>query len=271
MNPTPPGVDLMQPVPTMTPADVKLVTDALAAPFEPTEVKFKPQNVKGNRALALAYIDCRLVQDRLDEVLGVEGWMDKYEVLQDGSVMCTLRCNLGGKWVTKVDVGSLSEQPDGGDRLKAAFSDAMKRAAVKFGIGRYLYRLTAVWADYDPAKKQFVGIPQLPAFARPKPKVAKVTAPEVPTPAAVPKVAPAAGKLPASGAELHDRLKRKDAQLAKEQKCQVGALLTYVTQAGLAKGFGDDMTQWDAPAIAFATDAVKSFMQTLASEHQPAA
>jgi hypothetical protein len=40
-----------------------------------------------------------------------------------------------------MDVGGPSEQPDEGDRVKAAFSDALKRAAVKFGIGRYLYRL----------------------------------------------------------------------------------------------------------------------------------
>ena len=41
----------------------------LSAPFEPREVKFKPQSVTGNRALALAHIDCRVIQDRLDEVL----------------------------------------------------------------------------------------------------------------------------------------------------------------------------------------------------------
>jgi hypothetical protein len=40
--------------------------------------------------------------------------------------------------LTKVDVGGPSEQPDGGDWLKAAFSDALKRAAVKFGVGRHL-------------------------------------------------------------------------------------------------------------------------------------
>jgi hypothetical protein len=53
-------------------------------------------------------------------------------------VVCRLRCRIGGEWLTKVDVGSPSEQPDGGDRLKAAFSDAPLQAAVKFGVGRYL-------------------------------------------------------------------------------------------------------------------------------------
>ena len=147
---------------------IRAVTDALSAPFDPREVKFKPQMVKNNKALAIAYIDVRLIQDRLDGVLGAESWQDDYEILPDGSVTCRLRLNLGGQWVTKMDVGSPSEQPDGGDRLKAAFSDALKRAAVKFGIGRYLYRLPAQWVDYDPGKKQITRLPQLPAFALPR-------------------------------------------------------------------------------------------------------
>ena len=65
-------------------------------------------------------------------------------------------------WITKTDVGGQSEQPDEGDRRKAAFSDALKRAAVKFGIGRYLYRLKPQWVDYDPQKKRFVQSPILP-------------------------------------------------------------------------------------------------------------
>lgn len=153
----------------------------LSAPFEVREVKFKPQSVKGSRALAMAYIDCRVVQDRLDAVLGVENWQDSYEITADGSVVCRLAIKVGGEWITKTDVGSPSEQPDGGDRLKAAFSDALKRAAVKFGVGRYLYRLPALWADYDPQKKQFVTPPQLPAWALPN-GAAKPTTQQQPNP-----------------------------------------------------------------------------------------
>lgn len=144
------------------------IAAALAEPFEPREVKFKPQSVKNNRCLAMPYIDARLVQDRLDEVVGVENWCDRYTILNDGSVVCTLAVLIGDRWVKKSDVGSPSEQPDGGDRLKAAFSDALKRAAVKFGIGRYLYRLPAQWVDYDSTKKQIVQPPQLPPWALPK-------------------------------------------------------------------------------------------------------
>src|SRR5438067_10339372 len=150
--------------------ELRAITESLSAPFEAKDVKFKPQMVKNNRALAMAYIDARLIQDRLDEVLGVENWEDAYKLLSDGSVMCRLRVKLGDRWITKTDVGSPSEQPDLGDRLKAAFSDALKRAAVKFGIGRYLYRLPAQWVDYDPQRRQFVRPPTVPASALPAPK-----------------------------------------------------------------------------------------------------
>ena len=149
---------------------VQELTEALAAPFQRSEVKFRPGATSGNRALALGYVDARAIQDRLDEVLGVVGWQDEYECLPDGSVVCRLRLRLGAEWITKMDVGSPSEQPDEGDRRKAAFSDALKRAAVKFGIGRYLYRLPRQWADYDPHKRQFVRVPALPPSALPKPK-----------------------------------------------------------------------------------------------------
>ena len=146
-------------------AETEALTQALSAPFDAKEVKFKPAVVTGSRALTLPHVDARVIQDRLDDVLGVSGWQDEYECMPDGSVVCRLHLRLGEEWITKMDVGGQSEQPDEGDRRKAAFSDALKRAAVKFGIGRYLYRLPAQWCDYDPAKKQFARTPSLPASA----------------------------------------------------------------------------------------------------------
>ncbi len=144
--------------------------DRLAAPFEASEVRWKPQAIakSGNKALAICYIDARCVMDRLDEVFGVGGWQDSYQPLAEGTMLCRLRALIGEQWIEKTDVGGESEQPDGGDRTKAAVSDALKRAAIKFGIGRYLYRLPHQWVDYDPAKKQFARTPTLPAWALPK-------------------------------------------------------------------------------------------------------
>ena len=225
------------------------LTTQLSNPFPLHDVKFKPQSVKGNRALALAYVDARAIQDRLDAVLGVEGWQDDYELLPDGSVLCKLRLKMGNDWIVKMDVGSPSVQPDVGDRLKAAFSDALKRAAVKFGIGRYLYRLPAQWVDYDPQKRQIVSPPRLPAFAQPQAQ-----------PSAKPMMADSsASSLPSNGKELHQRLRDYDAKLASSKKAQVGALLSFVAQEGIAAGYGEAIETWDGPAIEFAVDAVKRF------------
>lgn len=142
-------------VTTKNAEEVAVIQAAFLKPFDLGLVKFKPQSVKNNRALALAYIDSRLVMDRLDEVVHIDGWHDEYTLLPNGSVECRLSVKLAGTWVTKADVGSQSEQPDEGDRMKAAYSDALKRAAVKFGIGRFLYRTTNAWHDYDPVKRGF--------------------------------------------------------------------------------------------------------------------
>jgi hypothetical protein len=230
--------------------EMAALCQVLAAPFHPSAVKFKPAVVSGNRAMAMAYVDARTVQDRLDEVLGVEGWQDDYEVLADGSVVCRLQVCLNGVWLTKVDVGGPSEQPDDGDKRKAAFSDALKRAAVKFGVGRYLYRLPAQWADFDPKKKQFVKTPTLPAFAQPakaKEKPARPAAKAV------------LHSRPASGPELKDRLQNFDAKLAKEGLCQSGELLRHVLEAGRNKGYPEDLAEWADVAIDLAVDEGKKF------------
>jgi hypothetical protein len=200
--------------------------------------------------MALAYVDARVIQDRLDAVLGIDGWQDDYECLPDGSVVCRLRLRMGGEWVTKVDVGGPSEQPDGGDRMKAAFSDALKRAAVKFGLGRYLYRLPAQWVDYDPQRRKFVQTPMLPATATPAQarhlhgKINKKAL---------------AHTLPANGDELQRRLTEYDAKLAAQGLCGPGDLLQHVIAAGVRAGHGKDMAAWSGPAIALAVEETKSF------------
>ena len=248
---------------------VAALTQALSEPFDPSEVKFKPAVVSGNRAMALAYVDARVIQDRLDDVLGVEGWSDDYEVLTDGSVVCRLRLRLGDEWVIKVDVGGPSEQQDGGDRMKAAFSDALKRAAVKFGVGRYLYRLPAQWVDYDPHRRQFARQPVLPAFALPKKKEDKkdvekkqaepASAPAAATKKSRPVVKAAPHALPANGEELERRLRDYDTKLAAQGLCARGALLAYIAEAGKKAGHGPDLSSWSGPAITLAVEETKAF------------
>jgi hypothetical protein len=230
----------------------------LAEPFDPREVRFKPAVVSGNRAMAIAYVDARVIQDRLDDVLGVAGWQDEYDCLPDGGVVCRLRLRLGDQWITKMDVGSPSEQPDEGDRRKASFSDALKRAAVKFGIGRYLYRLPSQWVDYDPQKRQFARTPKLPPSALPRPRVSSAS---LPAEAAAPRSKPSA--LPADGTELRQRLQHYEDQLVKNEQCGPGELLHFITEAGAAAGYASDLTTWEGPAIQLAVEQTKAFKERL--------
>jgi hypothetical protein len=226
------------------------VMELLAAPFTEDEIKFKPGVVSGNRALALPYVDARAIQDRLDEVLGVAGWQDEYECLPDGSVVCRLQLRLNKEWITKMDVGGPSEQPDEGDRRKAAFSDALKRAAVKFGIGRYLYRQEAQWVDYDTQKKKFAKQPKLPVFAPAKRLAEHASAPAAPATHA---------QLPANGVELQRRLYTYDGRLAAQGLCQKGDLVKHIVQAGVKAGHDGDLATWSGPAISLAVEETKAF------------
>ena len=117
---------------------------ALSAPFPPDAISWRVGSTTQDKkkGMALAYIDARDVMDRLDEVLGPENWSDKYEYLGDRMV-CTIsiRCGEGGDWVDKAD-GAGNTDIEG---EKGGISDAFKRAAVKWGIGRYLYRLDSPW------------------------------------------------------------------------------------------------------------------------------
>jgi hypothetical protein len=108
---------------------------ALAAPFESQELKTRSQQGR-----QLTYVTARTVMNRLDGVLGPENWWDEY-VPSQNSVLCRLTIRLpDGSTLTKSDAGGYAGMADSGDDDKSGYSDAFKRAAVKFGVARYLYR-----------------------------------------------------------------------------------------------------------------------------------
>lgn len=107
---------------------------ALSEEFGPREVRTR---MLGNRQLS--YVTARTVMNRLDTVIGPENWWDEYTPLQNG-VLCKLTVRLpDGEEICKSDAGGHAGMSDEGDDEKSGFSDAFKRAAVKFGIGRHLY------------------------------------------------------------------------------------------------------------------------------------
>jgi hypothetical protein len=137
--------------------------DRLSAEFPRSAVSWRAQTVTkdGTKALALAYIDARDVMDRLDEVCGPENWSDRYE-FHGSRTVCYLSIRVNGEWIVKADGAGDSDV----EAEKGAISDALKRAAVKWGIGRYLYHIEAPWvpcecSEYNGKKqwKRWTGEP----------------------------------------------------------------------------------------------------------------
>jgi len=119
----------------------------LSAPFPPEAISWRAQQLtqSGDKALALAYIDARDVMRRLDSVVGPENWQDSYVETVKGRVICTLSIRVDGSWVSKSD-GAGDTDVEG---EKGGLSDAFKRAAVKWGVGRYLYEVEPVYAPCE--------------------------------------------------------------------------------------------------------------------------
>lgn len=101
-------------------------------------VKWRVQSFSTTSATAtvLAYIDARTVMDVLDEVCGPENWQSDFREI-DGNLFAGIGIFVNDRWIWKWDVGSESNM----EKEKGLSSDAFKRAAVKWGVGRFLYSL----------------------------------------------------------------------------------------------------------------------------------
>lgn len=132
----------------MTEIDLK----ALQKPFPAQEIEWRVGSTNGDKTkgLALAYLTARHVMDRLDDVCGPARWQDRYE-FHGARTICYLSILIGDEWVTKADGAGDSDV----EAEKGAISDALKRAAVKWGIGRYLYLLGNTWVAIEPAGRSF--------------------------------------------------------------------------------------------------------------------
>ncbi|HEX8696263.1 MAG TPA: Rad52/Rad22 family DNA repair protein [Longimicrobium sp.] len=151
---------------------------ALQAFFAPDEIEWRIQQAgeKNGRiwAICVPYVTNRAIQARLDDVVGPGSWKNEFKPGPRGGVMCGISIRVGNEWVTKWD-GAENTDVEG---VKGGLSAAMKRAAVQWGIGRYLYGLDESFAHvrengrlrgktregrtfrWDP--------PQLPAWALPE-------------------------------------------------------------------------------------------------------
>jgi len=133
---------------------------SLKHPFPATDIEWRVQR-SGMRdgkpwAMVLAYVTNRAIMDRLDAIVGPESWCNRFEPGPDGGVVCGLSIKIGDEWVTKWDGAHNTEI----ESVKGGLSSAMKRAAVQWGIGRYLYRLPTTWAEFHENGKNRDGIKQ---------------------------------------------------------------------------------------------------------------
>lgn len=152
--------------------DEQLSTDdilwLLKRPFDPKRIHWRigSTNSDKTKGIALAYIDARDVMERLDSVVGPTNWQDRYPWSDNGKLCCEIGINLPDGWVWKSNgAGDTQFEAD-----KGAFSDAFKRAAVMWGIGRYLYALPNEWVPIKQAGRSYKlagNPPSLPEWARP--------------------------------------------------------------------------------------------------------
>ena len=110
---------------------------------EPIPYKWRAQQVTEWGANCVAYIDARDAQQRLDDVFGLN-WSSEFIPRQvDGQTRMFCRITVtfpDGTKIWREDTGTESTT----EKEKGEVSDAFKRAAVNFGVGRFLYSLGTV-------------------------------------------------------------------------------------------------------------------------------
>ena len=159
----------------------------LSAPFPPDRVSWRVGSTTSDKkkGMALAYIDARDVMARLDEVCGMTGWQCRYPHA-NGKTVCEIGIKVEyetenglrvSEWIWKADGAGDSDV----EAEKGALSDAFKRAAVRWGVGRYLYDVASPWVEIEPAGRSFKisdqGLRQLTALLAGSPPSIRTPAP----------------------------------------------------------------------------------------------
>lgn len=134
--------------------DLETKVKKLKEPFAAEDIEWRVQTAGetkkgGLYAIVVPYVNNRAVQDRLDEVMGVTGWKNEFTGTPNGKgTLCGISVRDGEGWLTKWDGSEDSDI----EAVKGGLSGAMKRAAVQWGIGRYLYKLEAAIVTPQTAK-----------------------------------------------------------------------------------------------------------------------
>lgn len=130
---------------------------ALTASFPNGDIEWRVSatNRDKTKGLAVPYVTNRAIQNRLDDTLGIDGWRNEFVPWKEGKAqLCGISIYFAQQklWLTKWDGADDSDI----ESVKGGLSDSMKRAAVEWGIGRYLYGMTQVWVQIEQRGKGFV-------------------------------------------------------------------------------------------------------------------
>lgn len=130
---------------------------ALTAPFANGDIEWRVSVTTRDkdRGLAVPYVTNRAIQNRLDDTVGIDGWQNQFVPWKEGKAqLCGISIYFGQQkqWLTKWDGADDSDF----ESVKGGLSDSMKRAAVEWGIGRYLYGMTQVWVRIEQHGKSFI-------------------------------------------------------------------------------------------------------------------
>lgn len=111
------------------------------------EIDVRVSTVSEKGVSLLLFKDARCDQNILDETVGIMNWKKSYQLI-DGQLFCTIEIwdDQKKQWIGKQDVGVEGNT----EAEKSRASDAQKRSAFAFGIGRELYTSPFIWV---PANK----------------------------------------------------------------------------------------------------------------------
>lgn len=121
------------------------------ATIRPEDIRWRVGQVSkkdAHKGSLLGYIDARTCMEALD-ALDPEWSSVHGDPIIVGDVLMGVPCTVTVNGVRRSDVGMPSSQ----EPIKGAYSDALKRAAVHFGIGRELYELPRIWVTLDDYKR----------------------------------------------------------------------------------------------------------------------
>lgn len=176
----------------------------LQKPFNYSDIKWRigKTDKKENKGLVFAYVSNRAIQNRLDEVFGINGWKNEFkewhtnkpefdlehfihvakktnyktkeEVAESMYREYLTQSQLCGISVWDDDKKEWITKWDGADETnfestKGGLSNAMKRTAAQWGLGRYLYDLPSQWVEVEYSYGSYIikkgCYPKLPTWA----------------------------------------------------------------------------------------------------------